>query len=102
MSLHLSKYTQNAWQTKRPEEMVGCIHYVTWADVAAVDNPLADAVFMAQIGAKKLISEANDSHNYSEYELRNAATGTRFTFSWYTNFVDGSYSFWHLRKWNNL
>ena len=72
--------TQNAWQSKRPEEMV---EYINFGFLTVVDakNPLADAAFMAQIGAKLI--RANDSRTYSEYELRNAATGTRFTFEWY-------------------
>ena len=64
----------------------------------AMENPLADAAFAAQIGAKKLISEANDP--CSEYELRNAATGTRFTLCWHHSFGGGiGYSSWRLRKW---
>ena len=64
-------------------------------------NPLADAAFMAQIGAK-LISEENAFYTQSIYELRNAATGTRFTFTWFCTLGGSGYSFWRLRKWNNL
>ena len=93
------KYTQNARQTKRPEEMVDNIHFdFLIGDVDDAKNPLADAAFMAQIGAT-LIRE-NASHSYSEYELRNAATGTRFTFTWSCVFLN--YSYWRLWKENNL
>ena len=76
--------------------MVGFIQFdFPTADVDDAKNPLADAAFMAQIGAKKLISEANDTN--SEYELRNAATGTRFTFYWRWD----RYPIWRLKKKNN-
>ena len=69
-------------------------------DVDDAKNPLEDAAFMAQIGAK-LISEANDSPTYTKYELRNAATGTRFIFCWYP-FLSGDggvgFSLWRLEK----
>ena len=77
---------------KRPQEMVDDIFFAIRSGAnARVKNPLADAAFMAQIGAK-LIREANDSH--SEYELKNAATGTRFKFYW--SYVLNSH--WRLRK----
>ena len=63
-------------------------------DVDDAKNPLEDAAFMAQIGAKLIGKSASCS--YSEYELRNAATGTRFTFNWYPNL--GGYSLLRLEK----
>ena len=42
-----------------------------------VDNPIDDAALMARIGAKKIC----DFPNW--FELKNVATGTRFTFMWY-------------------
>ena len=41
-----------------------------------VDNPIEDAAFMAQIGAKKICEIPN------WFELKNTVTGTRFTISW--------------------
>ena len=80
--------------------MVEAIQFAIPTGDADAKNPLADAAFMAQIGAKKLmISEANDLYSFSEYELNNAATGTRFTFTWY--YLWG-YSYWRLQKLNTL
>ena len=58
--------------------------FLTGDDVDDAKNPLADAAFAAQIGAK-LIREANEF--FSEYELRNTATGTRFTFEIFLIFL---------------
>ena len=52
-----------------------------------VENPIEDAAFLAQIGAKQ-IGEGADS---VEYEMENARTGTRFMFQW-----DFSESYWSL------
>ena len=80
--------------------MVQLIQFGFLTGDADAKKPLADAAFMAQIGAK-LISE--HPYSYSEYELRNAETGTRFTFEWYRILDDGGggYSFWQLLKWDN-
>ena len=48
-----------------------------------VENPIEDAAFMARIGAKKICSFPNF------FELKNAVTGTRFTFMW-NEIKDGS------------
>ena len=42
----------------------------------AVENPIEDAGFMAQMGAERIGGGDN------EYELTNAETGTKFTFAW--------------------
>jgi len=42
-----------------------------------VENPIEDAAFMEQIDAKKICGIPN------WFELKNAVTGTRFTFKWY-------------------
>jgi len=83
-------HLQNAWQTKRPEEMVESIHVEIPAG-EDVNNPLEDVAFMEQIGAKQ-ISLANSPN--SVYELRNAETGTRFTFAWYAILNKG----WNRRR----
>jgi len=43
-----------------------------------MDNPIEDAAFMARIGAI-LVREVLFGN---AYQLKNAATGTRFTFEW--------------------
>ena len=48
-----------------------------------VENPFEDAAFMEKIGAKKICGFTN------LFELKNAVTGTRFTFMW-NNIKDGS------------
>ena len=51
-----------------------------------------------QIGEKRrftIYPTAND--HYYKFELRNAKTGTRFTFIWYRGFDGGSLS-WKLQK----
>ena len=47
-----------------------------------VENPIGDAAFMAQIGAKQ-IGAFEKTENGIEYELTNAETGTRFAFAWF-------------------
>ena len=49
---------------------------LTIPTVTDVDNPLEDAALMAKIGAKKICGFTN------WYELKNVATGTRFTFTY--------------------
>ena len=44
---------------------------------ADLDNPIEDADFMAKIGTKKVCGFPN------WFKLKNAVTGTRFTFQWY-------------------
>jgi len=43
-----------------------------------VGNPIEDAAFMTRIGAERRIADDGSV----EYELKNAVTGTRFTFKW--------------------
>ena len=72
--------------------------YFEIPDGADVENPTEDAVFMAQIGAKRrftIYPAAND--HYYKFELRNAKTGTRFTFFWLRG-LDGGSSSWKLQK----
>ena len=66
---------QNAWQTEYPQEMIEYIQLMIPRG-ADVDNPIEDAALMARIGAKKICDIA------TFFELKNAATGTRFTFYW--------------------
>ena len=69
----LFSHFQNAWQNERPEEFVEHIQ-LNIPSGADVENPIEDATFMEQIGAKII------SGTMSMFELRNAVTGTRFTF----------------------
>ena len=59
-----------------------------------VDDPIEDAAFMKRIGAKRICEFPN------LFELKNAMTGTRFTFAWTENIVDSgvSYSNCTLRR----
>ena len=68
--------SQNACQNECPEAMVEFIHLAIPLE-ADVDNPLVDAAFMEQIGAKPIC----DFPDW--FELKNAVTGTRFTFAWF-------------------
>ena len=86
---------QNARQTKRPEEMVKHIEFWFPPGANVVDNPLEDAAFMEQTGAKR-ISTANSLYN--EYELKNAATGMTFTFVCRRDITSDYYTFWELKK----
>ena len=43
---------------------------------ADVDNPIEDDAFLARIGANEICDFSN------WFELKNTATGTRFTFQW--------------------
>ena len=70
---------QNAWQTKHPEEFVKRIYLAIPAGTDA-DDPAKDAALMAQIGAKQI--GWNDDNSVVMYTLINAATGTRFYFNW--------------------
>ena len=74
--LHLSKYTQNAWRTKYPEEMIEIIHFDI-PDGSSVENPAEDAAFFKSIGAKWT------DDVLIKFELRNITNGTRFTFEWF-------------------
>ena len=49
-----------------------------------LDNPVDDPALMARIGAKRKIPshEFHDELFGPKYELKNAVTGTRFTFAW--------------------
>ena len=84
---------QNAWQNECPEEFVEYI-YLDIPPCVDVENPLENAAFMTQIGAKKIC----DFPNW--FELKNAVTGTMFTFKWVKNIVDSgaSNSICSLRK----
>ena len=94
--IHLFKYTQNAWNTKRPEEMVDDIRFGFPEDVRE-KNPLEeDAAFAAQIGAT-LIKKADGF--FSEYEMRNVSSGTRFKFYW-RNIMESYWRLWKVvKKW---
>ena len=74
-SENVFSHLQNAWQNECPEEFVEFIYLVIPSDTH-VDNPIEDAAFMARIGAKKIC-------DFSDwFELKNAVTVTRFTFTW--------------------
>ena len=49
---------------------------------AEVENPAEDAALMERIGARQIGSTNRGDAAGTEYELKNAATGTRFTFEW--------------------
>jgi len=66
---------QNAWQNEYPKEFVEFIQ-LDIPTGSEVDNPIEDAALMARIGAKKICGFTN------WFELKNAVTGTRFTFEW--------------------
>jgi len=71
-------FFQNAWQTECPEEMVEYV-YLLIPRGADVDNPIEDAALMARIGAHRICGFA------TWFELKNTATGTRFTFAWHNS-----------------
>ena len=46
-----------------------------------MDDPAQDAAFMDRIGAKSTVLDWVEV--YAAYEIKNAVTGTRFTFAWH-------------------
>ena len=62
-----------------------------------VENPAEDVVFMAEIGAKRTGGMLKYSHGYLPFELKNAETGTTFTFAWQPSF-GGGHSSWTLNR----
>ena len=85
-------YYQNAWQTESPDEMVEFIDLdiPTGADV---ENPAEDTALMERISATK---NPNTDGSGDQYELKNVATLTRFTFEW--SQINGRHSRWILDK----
>ena len=79
---------QNARQTEHPEEFVNYID-LEIPRAEDMDNPIEDAAFLERIGANRLDS--------SEYELKNTATGTRFTFTWSRN-ISGRHFRWTFKR----
>ena len=77
-------HTQNAWRTKRPEEMVKVIGLGFPAGMD-VENPVEDADFMAQIGAKQRpIGAFEKPESWKEYVLTNNVTAeAKFAFAWF-------------------
>ena len=67
-------------------------------DGSDVDNPIEDAAFMEPIGAMKICGFTK------WFELKNAATETRFTFTWLevTEGSGVSYSLCELRREENI
>ena len=90
----LSKHFQNAWETRRPEEFVVLID-LEIPPGADVVNPAEDAAFIKRIGAKRVVDD--DASVADEYELKNAVTGTRFTFKQHPTY-SVYYSRWILKK----
>ena len=87
-------YFQNAWQTECPEEMVGVISMEIPPGMD-VENPLEDAAFLEQIGAKRIDNVYGEP--WIEYELKNVATGTQFTFMW-AKIESEPESWWSLER----
>ena len=81
-------YAQTAWQTKRPQKMVEYINLVIPPDMN-VANPTQDFALMAKIGAKRTDDGRVVLNGQVEFELQNAATGTRFEFGWLQNIETG-------------
>ena len=46
-----------------------------------VDDPAEDTALMAWIGAKRIGDECGEDYVSTKYELKNAPTGKRFTFT---------------------
>ena len=81
----------NAWQTKRPEEFIEEIS-LQIPRFEDVKNPFANKALMELIGAKRIYATFY-------YELKNAATGTRFTFGWSSDGdMPSKYLTWTLEK----
>ena len=96
-----SHLLQNAWETKYPEEFVEHINLaipLRPGYYSYVGNPLEDASLLKRIGAKRCTGTGTTNTNAcDEYELKNAVTGTRFTFEWSKGLV-GGYSHWRLQR----
>ena len=84
---------KNAWKSEYSESFVEYIQ-LDIPSGSEVDNPIEDSAFMERIGAKEICDFAN------LFELKNAVTGTRFTFTWTKHIVDSnvSYSICSLRR----
>ena len=65
---------------------------------ADVENPIEDAAFMAHIGAEQIYISTSEIGTRSGCELKNAATGTRFTFFLCQSLEVRRNSFWYLQK----
>ena len=59
---------------------------------ANVENPIEDTALMAKIGANKICDFAH------LFELKNAVTGTKFTFAWNKNIVVSNISYFAIRR----
>jgi len=68
---------QNAWQNECPEKIVEYIQLEIPLINADVDSPIKDTAFLKRIGATEICGFPN------VFELKNAVTGTRFTFERY-------------------
>ena len=90
----MSSNSQNARETKRPEEMVRSI-YLAIPSGSDVDDPIEDAALMARIGAKRIEDSSRVDVVWTEYELKNATTAARFTFKRH-KFIGGS--LWMLNR----
>ena len=91
-------HSQNAWETKRPDEIVGDIFLAIPPGAETVDDPIKNAALIARIGAKRIGDDSGvNVVGGTKYELKNASTGTRFTFK-RRKFYGNEYWHWQLRR----